>query len=106
MMIFRVSMFALLMGSLVLDGKPSVAAPVGDVRIEHVTVVSPERESPLRDAEVTLHDGRIASLTAGGTAGARAPAVTTIDGTGLYLTPGLIDSHVHLGSIPGMTDEQ
>jgi imidazolonepropionase-like amidohydrolase len=30
----------------------------------------------------------------------------TIDGTGLFLTPGLIDSHVHLGAIPGMTPEQ
>lgn len=29
-----------------------------------------------------------------------------IDGSGLYLAPGLIDSHVHLGDIPGMTPEQ
>ena len=108
-MIFRVSLLAMLMCWLVLDGKPSAAAPVDDVRIEHVTVVSPERESPLRDADVYIHDGRIASITTGGapgpTAGA-ASAVTTIDGTGLYLAPGLIDSHVHLGAIPGMTDEQ
>jgi len=31
---------------------------------------------------------------------------TVIDGTGLFLYPGLIDSHVHLGGIPGMTSEQ
>jgi len=29
-----------------------------------------------------------------------------MDGSGLFLTPGLIDSHVHLGAIPGMTPEQ
>jgi imidazolonepropionase-like amidohydrolase len=108
-MILRVSLFAMLMCWLVLDSKLSAAASVDDVRIEHVTVVSPERESPLRDAEVHIHDGRIASITTSGapgpTAGAAA-AVTTIDGTGLYLAPGLIDSHVHLGAIPGMTDEQ
>ena len=31
---------------------------------------------------------------------------TIIDGSGLYFAPGLIDSHVHLGDIPGMTPEQ
>lgn len=29
-----------------------------------------------------------------------------IDGRGLYLTPGLIDSHVHLGGVPGMNEAQ
>jgi len=29
-----------------------------------------------------------------------------MDGSGLFLAPGLIDSHVHLGAIPGMTPEQ
>ena len=36
----------------------------------------------------------------------RAGAVTTLDGRGLFLTPGLIDSHVHPGTPPGMTGEQ
>ncbi len=29
-----------------------------------------------------------------------------LDGTGLYLTPGLIDSHVHTSDLPGLYDEQ
>ncbi|HYX74193.1 MAG TPA: amidohydrolase family protein [Steroidobacteraceae bacterium] len=29
-----------------------------------------------------------------------------LEGRGLYLVPGLIDTHVHLSSIPGMTEEQ
>jgi len=108
-MISRILLLAMLMSWMVLDGKPSAAATVEDVRIEHVTVVSPERSSPLRDAEVYIHDGRIAAITTSGAPGRAAGAtstVTAIDGTGLYLAPGLIDSHVHLGAIPGMTDEQ
>jgi imidazolonepropionase-like amidohydrolase len=103
------SLFTIMICWLALDGRPSAAATVEDVRIEHVTVVSPERSSPLRDADVFIHDGRIASITTGGTPGAApgaASSVTMIDGTGLYLAPGLIDSHVHLRAIPGMTDEQ
>jgi imidazolonepropionase-like amidohydrolase len=79
-----------------------------DLRVEHVTIVSPERASPMRDAAVTIHDGRIASISSGTAvppSGTRS-VMKTIDGRGLYLTPGLIDSHVHLGSIPGMTDAQ
>jgi imidazolonepropionase-like amidohydrolase len=108
-MMSRISLLAMLACGLALYGKPSVAATVVDVRIEHVTIVSPERDSPLGDADVTIHDGRIASIATSGApspAAGAASAVTTIDGNGLYLTPGLIDSHVHLGAIPGMTDEQ
>jgi imidazolonepropionase-like amidohydrolase len=108
-MMSRISLLAMLACWLALDGRPSIAATILDVRIEHVTIVSPERASPLRDAEVTIHDGRIASITTGGAPGpaeGAASTVTAIDGTGLYLAPGLIDSHVHLGAIPGMTDEQ
>ena len=74
-----------------------------DLRIAHVTIVSPERKAPLRDASVTLRDGRIAAITTGAVP---KDGVATLDGRGLYLTPGLIDSHVHLSDIPGMTEAQ
>jgi imidazolonepropionase-like amidohydrolase len=75
---------------------PWTATRAQDVRIEHVTVIAPDRP-PTRDATVSLHEGRIvASVT----------TANVIDGRGLYLTPGLIDSHVHLYNVPGMTDEQ
>ena len=77
--------------------------------VEHVTVVSPERSSELQNATVTVHTGRIAAVSSA-RSGQRAtlpyPGVQAVDGRGLYLVPGLIDSHVHLSSIPGMTDEQ
>jgi imidazolonepropionase-like amidohydrolase len=79
-----------------------------DLRVEDVTIVSPESAREIDSATVTIHDGRIQSIsTKARAAPASGPtAVQTLDGTNLYLIPGLIDSHVHLGGIPGMTDEQ
>ena len=95
-------------GLLLGHSGQSQAAAFGDLLIVHVSVVSPERSAVLRNVDVTVHDGRIAAVAAGLQSGA-APAssgIRTLDGSGLYLIPGLIDSHVHLGWIPGMTEEQ
>jgi imidazolonepropionase-like amidohydrolase len=100
--------FALLIAFCVLC---FIAVPrsllAADLTIAHVTVVSPETSSAVRNAVVRVHDGRIVSVKSevDDTADAKADA-TVIDGTGMYLAPGLIDSHVHLSAIPGMTDEQ
>jgi imidazolonepropionase-like amidohydrolase len=85
---------------------PAVA---GDLRIEHVTIVSAERTRPLRNANVSIHDDRIVAISIGsstGAAHAKQSGAENIDGRGLYLAPGLIDSHVHLAFIPGMTPDQ
>ena len=83
------------------------ALSAADLQIEHVTIVSPERISPMRDALVRVHDGRIVAISKIGHATAHSSTDTTaMDGSGLFLAPGLIDSHVHLGAIPGMTPEQ
>lgn len=85
----------------------SVAGPAvgaaAELRIAHVTIVSPERAAPLRDASVTVRNGRIAAIATGTVP---RDGVATLDGKGLYLTPGLIDSHVHLTDIAGMTEAQ
>jgi len=86
-------------------------APIAasDLRIDHVTIVSPERARPMRDATVYIHDDRIVSISArapSGSARKPASALEVIDGKGLYLTPGLIDSHVHTSSVPGFTFPQ
>jgi imidazolonepropionase-like amidohydrolase len=84
----------------------SVAAH--DIRIEHITVVSPERSSSLADATVLIRGDRIDSISNNApsdVAGPSGTAVQVIDGRGLYLAPGLIDSHVHVADIPGMTPE-
>ena len=83
------------------------ALSAADLRIEHVTIVSPERGSPMRDALVRVHDGRIVAISRASSTTAQSSTDTiAIDGSGLVLAPGLIDSHVHLGGIPGMTPEQ
>jgi imidazolonepropionase-like amidohydrolase len=78
-----------------------------DLQIEHVTIVSPENVAPIRNALVRVHDGRIVAIQRAGGATARSrKEAEVIDGSGLFLAPGLIDSHVHLGEIAGMTSEQ
>jgi imidazolonepropionase-like amidohydrolase len=76
-------------------------APPSGLVVSNVTVVSPERATPLEHAYVRILDGKIAELSERPLRGE-----TQIDGTGRYLAPGLIDSHVHLGAIPGMRPDQ
>jgi imidazolonepropionase-like amidohydrolase len=83
------------------------ALSAADLQIEHVTIVSPERVSPMRDALVRVHNGRIVAISRSSDATAQSNTDTiAMDGSGLFLAPGLIDSHVHLGQIPGMTPDQ
>jgi imidazolonepropionase-like amidohydrolase len=96
------SSLALTLVSVALLAGPARAE---DLWIDHVTIVSPERGAPLSGATVHIQDGRIATVSDRNPDSPRGSA-RIIDGTGLFLTPGLIDSHVHLGEIPGMTEEQ
>jgi imidazolonepropionase-like amidohydrolase len=64
--------------------------------------ISPERAAPLLKATVSIRNDRIVSV--GNSPSRNSDRI--IDGSGLYLTPGLIDSHVHLGDVPRMTLEQ
>jgi imidazolonepropionase-like amidohydrolase len=65
-----------------------------DVVIENVTLISPERPAPLLHADIVLRNGRIAEI---GTNLVPGPHAQRIDGSGRFLVPGLIDSHVHAG---------
>jgi imidazolonepropionase-like amidohydrolase len=84
--------------------KASVLSP-GDIWIRDVTVVSTERSAPLQHAHVVIRGRDIVSVDV--VPPGDAPAgVTAIDGAGKYLTAGLIDGHVHLAGVPGMSDAQ
>jgi len=74
-------------------------APARDLYIRHVTVVSPEGKSPANDVTVRIHGDRIASISRRVVPSSNTD--TVIDGTGLFLSPGLIDSHVHTDDLPG-----
>ena len=79
-----------------------VFAQSGSVLIENVTVVSPEREAPLRDAFVLIEEGTIRSVGTARPAVSKEKKVQVVNGRGRFLVPGLIDSHVHVGMPPGI----
>jgi imidazolonepropionase-like amidohydrolase len=95
---------AWLLVALGLSGGPVVAR---ELVIENVTVVSAERSEPMRDVTVSVRDGRIASIrhSSSEQAAHSAQDRELIDGRGLYLSPGLIDSHVHTAQVHGMTPQ-
>jgi len=69
--------------------------------ITGVTIISPEKLDRIEKGSVLIEDGRIAKVERNQKAKKPAGA-TIVSGKGQYLIPGLIDSHVHLASVPGM----
>lgn len=72
-----------------------------DTIVENVTLISPERVAPLAHAYVLIRNGRIAEI--GRNPAARRHA-RRIDGSGRFLIPGLIDSHVHVDHSAALDD--
>lgn len=75
-----------------------------DLLISNVTVISPGGLAALVRMDVLVRDGRIVSVEES-VASRKISAAMTIDGTGKFLIPGLIDGHTHLDEVPGMTFE-
>ena len=93
----------LCLGTGLAAGQASGAKVVDDgLVIQDVTLISPERRGPLHHADVVIRDGRIAQIGAGLVPG---PHARRIDGRGRFLIPGLIDSHVHVGSTAPLDDD-
>jgi dihydroorotase len=71
--------------------------------IQNGTILDPSQKLQ-RKGDLLIRDGKIASAIAGG--GSLGPrADETIDATGCYVTPGLIDIHVHFRE-PGDEEEE
>jgi len=68
--------------------------------IADVTIVSPENLAHIEKGNVLIDDGKIVKVDRGA-AGLRPAGTKLISGHGKFLIPGLIDSHVHLASVPG-----
>ena len=66
------------------------------------TVISPEREDAGQVLHVLIEGDRIAAVTGTLPADASKDAAI-VHAEGKYLIPGLMDSHVHLASIPGIS---
>lgn len=71
----------------------AVTAHAADLALTHATVYTAPGAPPLKDATILIHDGKIAAVAhivkTPGTA-------TTIDCTGLTITAGFWNSHVHI----------
>jgi len=75
------------------------------VWITGVFIVSPENLDHIEKGSVLIENGLITRVER--SRRAKKPAgATVVDSSGQYLTPGLIDSHVHLASVPGMSYDQ
>ena len=76
------------------------AAGAADLVIEQVNVVSAQHSSIQLKQNVLIRDGRIVAVSAkkltGGT------GASYIDGRGRFLTPGIMDAHVHFNDAPGL----
>jgi imidazolonepropionase-like amidohydrolase len=84
-----------------MNAQPRDLAPVAiepeTVLIEGATVLTAAGE-PIEDGYVLLEDGEIVAVSA---EAIEAPEeATVIDGAGKFVTPGLIDTHSHLGVYP------
>jgi imidazolonepropionase-like amidohydrolase len=73
-----------------------------DVLIQNVTLISPERLRPMLHADVLLQYGKISKIGTNLVAG---PHCRRVDGSGRFLIPGLIDSHVHAGHSAALDDD-
>ncbi len=85
----------LLAGACTSAARPEAMTPGHATLIHNVTVIDGSGAPPQPGQDVLILGERIASV--GPEGHSRAPAdAERIDGTGRYLIPGLIDSHVHL----------
>jgi imidazolonepropionase-like amidohydrolase len=110
MMLNRVDMkpfvvaLGLLLSATGLAGVASDQQGPGRIWITGVTIVSPENLDHITEGDVLIEGGRIVTVERG--KGTRRPAgAAVVSGKGEFLIPGLIDSHVHLASVPGMQFE-
>jgi hypothetical protein len=73
--------------------------------ITDATILSPENLQHIQKGSVLIENGRIARIERN--APVNPPADTlVVPAKGLFLIPGLIDSHVHLATVPGMNFDQ
>jgi len=100
----RAFFFAGLASGMVLPGTAFSQAPSNRPRrpatalVADVSLIDGTGAALRAHASLVLRDGRVAQVLAAG----ETPPVTdtVIDGRGLYAIPGLMDAHVHIGTMP------
>lgn len=95
---------ALLLAIAAFAGPASNEPVSRRIWITDVTIVCPENIAHLDRGSVLIENERIVRVER--KASAKPPAdATVVSGEGGFLIPGLIDSHVHLASVPGVAPE-
>lgn len=98
------TLFILLISVVAFAGSRSEPDP-DRIWITDAIIISPENLDHVEKGSVLIEDGRIARVER--TQEAKKPdGATVVPGNGQYLIPGLMDSHVHVTSIPGMGPDQ
>src|SRR5581483_2381687 len=78
---------------------PLARNEMSSILIQHGTVLDPSRVFERR-ADVLIRDGKIAAVGAN-----PGKAVRVVDAKGMYVTPGLIDVHVHFRELGDEEEE-
>ena len=90
--------FVILLAAIVC--LPARMVAQGSIAIRDVTVIPMTERAPLTGQTVVVRDGRIAAI--GPASAVRVPdGVTTVDGKGKYLIPGLFEMHGHTSKTRG-----
>ena len=98
------TLFTLFLSVIALASSAS-KPEAGRIWIANATIISPESIDHIEKGSVLIENGRITRVERNQKAKEPAGA-SVISGEWQYLIPGLIDSHVHLASIPGMVPDQ
>jgi imidazolonepropionase-like amidohydrolase len=87
---------------LLLSGALPLAAET--TVLQHCTLIDGSGKAPVRDASIVITDGRV--QYAGPASGAKPPAgAQTVDLTGKFVIPGIINLHGHLGNVIDLTQD-
>ena len=91
-------MFTLLLAAAAAPAAYARSGDPADLIITNVTVIDPETSRVVPAQEIVIDDGRIIAVRKG--TKRATPAKSTIDGTGKFAIPGLMDMHVHTNLKP------
>lgn len=91
------------------DLKPWLRPPPKSYLLANGNIIDVKAGEVRQSMDVKIENGKISSIrpstfTSTTPASSETAGFTTIDCTGRYLCPGLIDSHVHLIAVPGFGD--
>jgi len=93
------AMVAQALRTLLLSAACLGTASAADLVIENVAIVSPELPRASAPRHVLIRDGRIASISDKPITDSKAQR---LNGRGKFLTPGIMDSHVHVSDAVGL----